>query len=360
MFGLLPTVNLKNLLAWILLICAGAIFATSLINATYYNLDYFLTSVRLAPTFALWKGYPLYSTTTEGPWVMIGYGPFYPLMYTPSLLASTPVPAVAIATLLSHAYILLPVCLLIRLASNGENRPRLQAIMVTILLYPLFILMPSLQYVISRVHVDAPALGFILLNAWFLLRYTLGDQPNVQRAACLTGVGLGLAIACKANLTPALFLFAGWFFWFHDLRAMASFLGCSGITVAGIYALTCVFNDPQAILLNFQVLGNFPWSKMQWPNPLAAVAVTAPADKLSILAQKMIDICKVAGPTVLAVAVSLYPATRCMTNRRLPAATAPVLGVFFLLLALTMLLPAGASVAKWGGAITVGHSSHCR
>jgi hypothetical protein len=317
--------------------------ATYLFKFTYSNLDSPWTSIRLAPTFALWKGYPLYSTTTQPPWVMVGYGPLYPLMYTPALFASTPGPAVAIATVLAHIFILLPLCLLIRLASSGKNRPWLQAIMVTVLLYPLFILIPSLRYITTAVHVDAPALGLMLISAWFLLQCTVGERPGAQRAACLAGVSLGLAIACKANIAAAIFVFAGWCYWFHGLRAMASLLVCAGTTVVGIYAFACIFNDPQAILMNFRVLGNFPWAANIYK------VVIAPEDKSWVLGQKMIGILREAGPVVLAVAISLRTAMRGMANRHLPATAAPVLAVFFLLLSLTMLLPAGASVAKlWG------------
>ena len=336
---LLQTASVKKLLAWTLVTAAAFILATHIVNLTYFNLQLPWTSVRLAPTFALWKGYPLYSSTTQPPWVMVAYGPLYPLMYAPSLLASTPGPAVAIATVMSHAYILLPIWLLVRLASSGEKRPALQAAGVTVLLYPLFVLSPSLAYVTTRVHVDAPALGFMLLGAWFLLRHSVGERPSALRAACLAGVAAGLATACKPNLAPVVFAFAGWCFWFHGLRAATGLVGCAAATVAAVYGVTCIFNDPRAILLNFQVLGAFPWGQ----------GARDAVGKISILAQAIRPICSDTGPVVLGVAIALRPISRGMANRHLPEKPAAVLASFFLLLALTMLLPAAASVSKFGG-----------
>lgn len=338
-FRLLRTKNLNNLVAWILFSVAALLAATLIVNLTYSNLRYPWTSVRLAPTFALSKGYPLYSTTTQPPWVMVGYGPLYPLMYAPSLLASTPGPVVSIATVLAQGYILLPVCLLIRLATAGENRPWLQPVMVTVLLYPLFLLLPSLRFVMTRVHADAPALGFMLLGASFLLRCAVREPWSALRAACLAGVGVGLAITCKPNLVPAVFAFACWCFWFHGLRAATVLVGCAGITVAGIYGVTCILNDPRAVLLNFQVLAAFPWVS----------GAEGIGEKIRTLAWQIRQICIEAGAVVLAIAVALRPAARTIANRHLPTKPASVLAAFFLLLALTMLLPAAASVSKFGG-----------
>ena len=59
------------------------------------NLDFPWTSIRLAPAFALANHIPLYSMPDKPPWVMVGYGPLYPVAYLPSVLARQPTAAVA-------------------------------------------------------------------------------------------------------------------------------------------------------------------------------------------------------------------------------------------------------------------------
>jgi hypothetical protein len=55
---------------------------------------------RLAPTFALAHGYRLYYGPHQGPVLSTIYGPVTALTYAPSLLASTPMGTVRLATIL--------------------------------------------------------------------------------------------------------------------------------------------------------------------------------------------------------------------------------------------------------------------
>ena len=98
------------------------IFACSVAVSVAKNLDFPWTSIRLAPAFALAQGLPLYSIPDKPPWVMVGYGPLYPLAYLPATFAHHPGAAVTIATLLAHFYVLAPVGLLCSLL--GKNGAR--------------------------------------------------------------------------------------------------------------------------------------------------------------------------------------------------------------------------------------------
>src|SRR5688500_17071209 len=76
------------------------------------NLDFPWTSIRLAPASALVHHSPLFCLPDKPRWIMVGYGPLYPVAYLPSVLARHPTAAVATATLLAHLYVLAPVALL--------------------------------------------------------------------------------------------------------------------------------------------------------------------------------------------------------------------------------------------------------
>ena len=114
--------------AWALALLALAVLAASVWLAIGRNLDFAWTSIRLAPAFALAKGEALYSVPDRLPWVMVGYGPLYPVAYLPCVFARHPVTAVSAATLLAHFYILAPVAALCslgarRLQANNAGRP---------------------------------------------------------------------------------------------------------------------------------------------------------------------------------------------------------------------------------------------
>jgi hypothetical protein len=332
--------RLNYVIFWTLVAASTFILVAHIFNFTYANLNTPWTSVRLAPTFAMWEGYPLYSTVTKAPWVMVGYGPLYPLMYAPSILFSTPAPAVATATLLAHTYILLPLCLLIRIANSGESRAWLHAIMGAVLIYPFLIMLPSLRYVTTSVHADAPALGFLLLGGCVLLRHAVQQHSSALRAVCLAGVLIGFSLACKPNLAPAGLAFASWCFWFYGLRAMVGLLGCAAVALTIVFGVTCITSDPRAILLNFQILAAFPWG---------AEMTNAPTGKVQVFFRNLLPILKEAGPVVIAVVIALHPAIRSITVRQFPAKPTLVISSFFLVLALTMLIPAVASFSKFGG-----------
>ena len=153
-----------------ILAAAVVVFCLSVWHSFHRNLDFAWTSIRLAPAFALVHGLPLYSAPDTPPWVTVGYGPLYPAAYLPSTLANNPGPAVAVATLLAHAYILVPVGLLCAACARRlrqEDSPSRSHWSGLFLFFALLAgVVPSLNYVTTQVHVDAPALGLFLFAAW--------------------------------------------------------------------------------------------------------------------------------------------------------------------------------------------------
>src|ERR1700722_14856945 len=74
---------------------------------------------RLAPTFALAHGYRLYYGPHQGPVLSTIYGPVVAIAYAPALLASTPMAAVRLATVITIILFLLPMFLV---AGTGKAR----------------------------------------------------------------------------------------------------------------------------------------------------------------------------------------------------------------------------------------------
>jgi len=149
------------------------VFAISIWNAIGRNLDFPWTSIRLAPAFALAHGIPLYSMPDKSPWVMVGYGPLYPVAYLPSVLAHHPRSAVAIATILAHLYVLAPAGLIFSLLgkrARNDNSRQVHWLFFLLLFALVSHLAPSLFYVTAGTHADAPAIGFFLLACYAILR----------------------------------------------------------------------------------------------------------------------------------------------------------------------------------------------
>lgn len=336
-----------NPLGYVLLIVSYLLLASLLYYFTVQNLDSPWTSVRLAPTFALSQGYPLYSMSTEPPWVMIGYGPAYPLMYSPALLASTPTGAVLIATVVAHGFILIPITLLLKLAVSDTSISWSQAALIVVMLYPLLLLIPSVRWVTTLVAADAPTLGLILLSALSLLNLGAGPACRSTPLLCLGGAFLGLAISSKANIAPAGLAFVLWLAWFHSIRTALVFALAACLTLSAVYGAALLLINPRAILLNFEVLGNFPWSAEYFP---LGVPEFGASQKQRILALKLLEISKETGVVVLAIILALSVPMRQIGRRILPPSQAARASMLLLLLALTLVLPAAASVAKWGGA----------
>ena len=79
--------TLQRWTRYVIMPCAFGLLSLSIPFSIADNLNRSWTSIRLAPSFALARGYPLYSLPDHPPWVMVGYGPFYPIAYVPCIFA---------------------------------------------------------------------------------------------------------------------------------------------------------------------------------------------------------------------------------------------------------------------------------
>lgn len=242
------------------------VLVVSLFHAVSVNLEFTWTSIRLMPSFALLKGLPLYSLPKSPPWVMVGYGPLYPLAYLPASLASTPVSAVWIGTTAAFTFILVPVALISQLVCRsgtlGALSPPFTSFILTLLFAMIALMSPALNYVMSSIHVDAPALGLLLMAAYFMLLGVAEADARARRFCILSGMSAGMSLCCKLNILPsvvALSLFAIWLF--PRLNVMF-FLASAAASVACSYMLSAYMNGLDSILTSIKVLGSFPWAKV--------------------------------------------------------------------------------------------------
>ena len=351
-----------------------ALLLASVALTTVLNLNSPWTPVRLAPTFALVRGYPLYSLPDRPPWVMVGYGPLYPWMYLPCAVARGPVLAVTLGTILAHLYLLVPVALLLTLFAARLGVARGQALEMGVLpgllaFGVLMFVVSSVDYVSRRVHVDAPTYGLLLLACFAALR---AEPPAPVRAGwtwtLLAGALGALSVCCKMNALGSVGALGLYVWWSAGWRRTVGFAlvaaGVGGI----VYGWAAWQSGVPAIAHNFQVLGRFPWYKWQaleFNNSSLAECSRDAKEKIlsagflgvqtlqtygaAFLATALIGVWL--GRRVPAVTVVEPAAALPETPAPVPFASAYRMIPCLLLVALLGAPAAIASVAKYGGAV---------
>lgn len=331
-------------LRYSILVAGVIVFSVSVWFSIVRNLDFPWTSIRLAPAFALVQGYPLYSAPDSPPWVMVVYGPLYPVMYLPATLAGTPGPAVAVATLLAHFYILVPVgllCVTCARRLRQESAPfQLHWSLILFLFALVAYAVPSLNYVSTHVHVDAPALGLFLFAAYSVLRAQPGNG-NALRWVLVAGICAGLSAACKINLAVATLGFFFWIIRFHGVKRALTFLAAAILTFCVIYAGAALRDGIAALLLNLRLPGKMPWSTFNESGTLSGVSYSV-FDKFRIALTILSEYLRDYGIITLALLL-LLP----MFKQKSAAATEVIR--LFLFLAVIMVLPSIVSLGKSGG-----------
>jgi hypothetical protein len=244
---------------------AAAFLLLSIVASTAEALESGWTSLRLAPAFALVRGYPMYSLSTQPPWVMVGYGPFYPLAYLPCTLARTTLPAVAIGVTLTHLFLLGPVALLCALFRARLGDPRRKAVEVAVfegvlLFGALTYVVGSLAYIARSIHVDAPTYGLLLLACFAAQR----AEPSVPQEAgkrwtLAAGALAALCFCCKMNALGSVGALGLYVWWSGGWRRALRFALAAAVTAAIVYAWAAHQSSAAAIVHNFRAVGRFPW-----------------------------------------------------------------------------------------------------
>lgn len=329
-----------------LAVLGAVILAASIAVAIGRNLDLPWTSIRLAPAFALAQGYSLYSMPDKPPWVMVGYGPLYPVAYLPSVFARHPISAVTLATLLAHFYILAPMgllCSMLGSRANPETEGRPFPWVLGLLLFALVThLAPSLTYVTAGVHADAPAFGLFLLACYAVLRAEAVNETGQMRWLLTAGVLAGLSATCKVNLAAGALALLIWITRVFGAKRAAPYLLASAIAGAVMYGGAIVHDGFDAVMLNLRQPAKMPWFTFSDVTILAPAGSSFEfADKVRAFLTFSRSYLQVYGPLVLAIAI--------LARANGEAQRATRMAWLFLFLALFLTPASIASIAKYGG-----------
>lgn len=313
------------------------------------NLDFAWTSIRLAPAFALAHGHQLYSTPDQPPWVMVGYGPLYPVAYLPTVFARHPVSAVTAATLLAHFYILAPVALICSLLSRGPtggtSGKRLHWIFTALLFALLTPLAPSLTYITAGVHADAPAFALFLLGCYAVLHAYDAAPAVALRWVAAAGALAGLSLCCKLNLAAGAVALSLWLAVFCHWRRAVVFIAFAALATVAVYGWAIARDGFDAVWLNLRQPARMPWFTFHELGTISLAGNSHEiADKVHTFLALARSYLQDYGPVALAVLLI----TRW---DRLTGETTLATRVvwFFMFLALVMMPLSIASIGKYGG-----------
>ena len=286
----------------------------------------------------------------KSPWVMVGYGPLYPVAYLPSVLAHHPRSAVAIATILAHFYVLVPVGLVFSLLGKRATGDGARPIHWTffLLLFALVThLAPSLAYVTAGVHVDAPAVGFFVLACYAMLRVDLAAPEKQMRWLVGAGIAAGLSASCKINFAAVAIGLAIWTWRFSGWKRASFFSGASFLAAVAIYSLAAWRDGLSPVVLNLTQPGKMPWFTMSEIEPLSLGSGSSAelSEKVRTFLTFTRDYLKVYGPIALGtLLVTFLPREK---NSGTDWSTRLVR--FFLFVTLFLSPVSIASISKYGG-----------
>jgi hypothetical protein len=284
---------------------------------------------------------------------MIGYGPFYPIAYLPCIFAKDPVTAVSLATILAYSYILVPIglmsALFCRRMVTSPNSPKDSWVPIFLFFGLLTSFVPSLGYITTRVHVDAPALGLFLMACYFSLRAEDVSRKVSGRLTALAGICAGLSASCKFTLLAGAFALVLFILWALDLRRVAVFALFAVLTVCIVYGWIIWRDGFPAVMHSLRVLGRYPWVKHN------ALGSLRQADTSTLLSEKVMtsvllfrDYLREYGMVI----VAILALTRLPTRQSAHTGTlsSSQLVWVFLCIALVVSPVSIASLAKYGGA----------
>lgn len=187
--------------------------------------------MRLAPTFALLHGVPVYPLREDGPLSTWIYGPVALVLNLPATLAPSAVGALEIAGLINLATLLAPlalVCCTTTALPRGEVGARVFAFATAILLLP-----PSS---LALQVADHAAIAFGIASCWLLAR-PANLTPSVTACAaacCVLSVG---AKQTSLFLVGGLLIFLGRDRPRHDLVRFVAYTAAFGGAVALLWVM---------------------------------------------------------------------------------------------------------------------------
>ena len=219
-------------------------------------------AARLAPSFALARGLPIYALRDSGAHLGWVYGPVFPLWYAPVGFTDQPTLGLMLATGWNALTILAPLYAIVRLATAGSAPTRrfLFALGAVLLLVN-----PISRLAFLFMHVDAVSVGWAVVAC---LALHAAAVRGWRYGLPLAALAVALSVAAKQVsivLLPATFLWlwreghsrliGRWIFWLA--------LGCGGLA-----ALFFMVFGAEGMLFNAWLL----FSRMPWQGGWNVVA----------------------------------------------------------------------------------------
>ncbi len=234
--------------------------ATTSLNSRMFEWN----NARLAPAASLAYGYQLYYPATSGPVLDHIYTPVSAIVYLPTTLATHPDVAVVTGTLISTLLFLTPVIVVSLGASRGSASNNWQLVLLIVFgCWAFARLVPSLNYAMTTIHADAPALGFAGLACFYAMRAPRRLKPGSRLSfdvflCCLFAT---LSFWSKQTMVPLLVAIPVWLLiaigW---RRAVGSALLLLVMSLAAL-ALVSLYVPLEAFFFNiFEIPRQHPWT----------------------------------------------------------------------------------------------------
>lgn len=217
------------------------------------------SSVRLAPSVSMLRGYRLYYPEGEGPILGWIYGPVMPLLQLPAAALPNPMAAIVAAGILNDALFLLPLLFLIWSVLPRSLPDRMAGILILGTLQGLMMHVETTLYWLRQIQVDTCAIGLALLSLGVLLQAD-PSRPISRGRLWTSALLLCAAIFSKQTeffLAPLPILYV----WVRDDRRQALRMTLALLAAGAGGALLCgaAFGWDAVVLNVWRVPSRHPW-----------------------------------------------------------------------------------------------------
>ena len=212
---------------------------------------------RLAPSFALRLGEPLYPGPSNG--VVLGniYGPGMAFAYLPVTLAKRPSTAIWLGAVATSLFFFVPAALLMFAAAKNLKSSWLPPAGGFLVFAWFGLSVAPLRYVGFWIHADAPAIGCGLLACACVLR---SMDSNLRWPLPLAAVLTVLAVWTKQTSAPILVAIPLCVLLTSGFKSLLKLIAMMALVCVGLAAVTLLVTNPGDIWFNLiTVPSRHPW-----------------------------------------------------------------------------------------------------
>jgi hypothetical protein len=207
-------------------------------------------AARLAPTFALLHGYPIFAPEDRGAVLNTVYAPFTYLVYLPAGWFADISQAIMAGTAIAVLFFLLPVFLLLFQRNS---------LLLSLLLFAAFCLFalssPPLAFSGFSIHADAPALGFGAIAIWAI---HLKEKQDTWQYL-ISSIFVVAAVWTKQTMLPILVAIP-FYLWISQPKELIAYLKWLGISLVAIsLAFLLAFNPSDMFFNVITIPAAHPW-----------------------------------------------------------------------------------------------------